>query len=281
MSAAESTLNVSRSTISRQLSDLETRLNLKLCERGPAGFRLTNEGRSVLRRSEDLLISIEDFRRHVHELRDEIAGDLNVALSDATVPNSQFDLPGAIARFLEQAPAVRLSLRMISAQDMEIELFNRRSHVGLKAVHERKAGFHYQPLHDEINQLYIGHRHPMYGEEEAGQTVAAIKQQCFAALSYESGYSPVLRALGIASSATASDLEGLSTLILTGKFIGFLPQSYGEIFEQRGMMRPLDHPDWTYRIPFEAVSLDHDEKTIMVRLFLDCLSGAASMVRRN
>ena len=47
IAAAEMVLNVGRSTISRQLSDLELRLGIKLCDRGPGGFALTEEGTRV------------------------------------------------------------------------------------------------------------------------------------------------------------------------------------------------------------------------------------------
>ena len=45
LSAAESRLNIGRSTISTHLSDLEIRLGLKLCKRGRSGFELTDAGR--------------------------------------------------------------------------------------------------------------------------------------------------------------------------------------------------------------------------------------------
>ena len=38
LSAAEIELNIGKSTISKHISDLELRLDLKLCNRGPAGF---------------------------------------------------------------------------------------------------------------------------------------------------------------------------------------------------------------------------------------------------
>ena len=48
VSAAERELNIGRSTISRHLTDLELRLGVRLCDRGPAGFALTTEGERVL-----------------------------------------------------------------------------------------------------------------------------------------------------------------------------------------------------------------------------------------
>ncbi|WP_415777365.1 LysR family transcriptional regulator, partial [Kerstersia gyiorum] len=64
--AAESALGITRSAISQHMSDLEKRLGMRLCQRGRAGFALTDQGREILRASEALLASIEDFRREVN-----------------------------------------------------------------------------------------------------------------------------------------------------------------------------------------------------------------------
>ena len=45
--AAELELNINRSTISRHIKDLETRLGVTLCRRGRGGFALTREGEQV------------------------------------------------------------------------------------------------------------------------------------------------------------------------------------------------------------------------------------------
>jgi len=43
--AAQVALNASQSTIGRQISDLERRFGMRICQRGRAGFRLTDKGR--------------------------------------------------------------------------------------------------------------------------------------------------------------------------------------------------------------------------------------------
>ena len=45
LAAAESELEIGRSTISKHLSDLETRFGTRLCNRGRSGFSLTDEGK--------------------------------------------------------------------------------------------------------------------------------------------------------------------------------------------------------------------------------------------
>ena len=61
LSAAESRLNIGRSTISAHLSDLEVRLGIKLCKRGRSGFELTETGRVTYQASLELLQQCEAF----------------------------------------------------------------------------------------------------------------------------------------------------------------------------------------------------------------------------
>ncbi|MDN3683724.1 LysR family transcriptional regulator [Vibrio sinaloensis] len=68
-SAAETELNISRSTISIHISNLESRLNLILCRRGRSGFALTEEGVVVYEATVKLLGELEDFSKHHQPLR--------------------------------------------------------------------------------------------------------------------------------------------------------------------------------------------------------------------
>ena len=80
--AAQVALNVGQSTISRQISDLEKRLGMRLCQRGRAGFRLTDKGRIVYEACQHLATALESFRATVGALRGELVGDLSIAAID-------------------------------------------------------------------------------------------------------------------------------------------------------------------------------------------------------
>ena len=54
LAAAQALLNVSESTVSTHMHDLETRLGLRLCQRGRGGFRLTADGEAVYRSAREL-----------------------------------------------------------------------------------------------------------------------------------------------------------------------------------------------------------------------------------
>jgi len=271
ISAAEHVLNVGRSTISRQLSDLETRLGLTLCERGPAGFRLTNEGRTVLKHARDLMASLEDFRRHLKEIHCEIAGDLVIALSDATVPNPYFDLPRAIDMFLNEAPLVRVSVRVMPPNEIENALWNRHCHVGLKPVHTERGGLHYESIYEEVDRLYFSCRHSFADSQATQISIENVRGQEIAALSYESGFLVPMSLLKVGPSSFANNLEGLLTLVLTGRFLAFLPDTYAGALVERGTLHAIDLPELEYRIPFKVMTLEHEFDTIMMKLFLSCV----------
>ena len=80
--AAENALGITRSTISVHMSNLETRMKLKLCLRGRGGFSLTEDGQSVYRAVLNLFDSINDFSLLVGTLGKELSGELVILCAD-------------------------------------------------------------------------------------------------------------------------------------------------------------------------------------------------------
>ena len=72
MTAAELELNISTSTISRHVKDLESRLGLVLCRRGRGGFALTPAGERILQETRQLLAATDRFRASVDELHQRL-----------------------------------------------------------------------------------------------------------------------------------------------------------------------------------------------------------------
>jgi len=60
-SSAANALGITRSTISIHMSNLETRMKLKLCLRGRGGFSLTEDGQTVYQSVLDLFATMDDF----------------------------------------------------------------------------------------------------------------------------------------------------------------------------------------------------------------------------
>ena len=160
--AAETTLNISRPTISIHIANLEARLNLVLCKRGRAGFALTEEGAVIYAQTNKLLASLEGFRNTINNLNKNPSGQLTVALSDALSLDPRCRLPQTIKLFCQQAPEVMLSTFVESMNDIERKVLNEERDIGFIPYHRQLEGLSYIHLFSDNNYLYCGREHPLY-----------------------------------------------------------------------------------------------------------------------
>ena len=79
-SAAEKTLAMSKASISRHINDVEAVLGVKLCERGPSGFKLTLAGITTLQQARNALNSLARIRAEVDNVRGVLSGNIQVGI---------------------------------------------------------------------------------------------------------------------------------------------------------------------------------------------------------
>ena len=77
--------------------------------------------------------------------------------------------------------------------------------------------------------------------------------QPLAALGYHSPNMVLAHERRLERQATASDQEGVATLVLSGRFVGFLPDHYAEGFVRAGRMRAVAPDVLNYRCRFSCV----------------------------
>lgn len=243
-SGAESALGITRSAISLHMGDLEKRLGMRLCQRGRAGFALTDEGREVLRASETVLAAIEGFRSEVNQMHQQLRGDLNVAIVNNLVTQPKMRITHALKAVRAEGSGVRINLSMSTPGEIERGLLDGRLHVGAVPLITPLSGLDYGLLYEERSNLYCSHEHPLNGhasavtDKQLSQTDAVIPS-----------YRMTAEAIGLhqrlSGAATATDREGIAFLILTGTYIGFLPDHYAATWVEKGLMIALD-PDRLY-----------------------------------
>ena len=98
-SLAQAKLNLSQSAISTYMSQLETRLGMRLCERGHGTFKLTDDGRAVLKANEKLFASLENFRTELAESQDKLLGELRIGFIDNSVTHPDNRICKTIKKF--------------------------------------------------------------------------------------------------------------------------------------------------------------------------------------
>jgi len=274
MSAAELELNIGTSTVSRHVKDLETRLGLVLCRRGRAGFALTQEGQRVYDETLRLLAAVDGFRSSVDDIHHRMGGQLELALFDKTASNPASRIHEAIALFTELAPDVNLVLRVASINTIERGIMDGSLQVGVIPAHRSSPSLMYADLFNEKMLLYCGARHPLFGAEHRDLDWDSLRRWHFAGLGYHSPNMELSHQARLSRRATGFDQEAIATLILSGRFLGFLPDHYAESFERQGLMQAVQPEALRYECQFVSLLRRSPQPGRAAQLFHDCLVRA-------
>lgn len=279
MTAAELELNIGTSTVSRHIKDLETRLGLTLCRRGRAGFALTSEGDRIYQETLRLLSAIDGFRSEVDDIHQRMGGELAIAVFDKTASNPRCRIPDAIARFGEKAPDVGLSLHVAPLNAIERGVIDGAFQIGVIPSHRASESLVYYPLFDETMRLYCAPGHPWFADQKSAPGWDALKAQRFAGLGYHSPNMELAHGHRLSRAATGFDQESIATLILSGRYVGFLPDHYAEGFVRAARLRAVNPEVLTYQANFVAILRRSPQPSRATRVLVDCLIEAHTSPR--
>ena len=277
MAAAELELNIGISTVSRHIKDLETRLGLTLCRRGRAGFSLTAEGGQIYAETLRLLAGADAFRSRVDEIHQRMGGRLNIAVFDKTASNPQSHIGAAIAQFSDLAPEVSLHLHVAPLNTIERGVLDGQFQVGVIPGHRSSETLAYDELFTETMYLYCGARHTLFYPGQQTPEPAGwdgLRAFAFAGLGYHSPNMELSQQVRLVRKATGYDQESIATLILSGRFLGFLPDHYAQAFVQHGQMRAVQPGVFHYSCSFLSIVRRSPQPSRVTLAFQDCLRQA-------
>lgn len=250
--AAQAELNVSQSTISTQISALEERLGVTLCQRGRAGFRLTQHGRTVHQAATRFLNAAGEFVATASSIRGVVSGTLRIATVDSVVTDPSFRLPEAIGTLAHRYEAIRFEVAQASPQDLQTGVLEGRYHLGIGSFPHKVSGLDYQFLYDEHNSLYCSRSHELWNVDDCDLRPEDIVSHPAVGRSYWRDDHLNIRRFPN-TTAMALGLEQQLMMILSGVFIGFLPDHAARQWVERGRMRAIQPHHFEYRCPFDIV----------------------------
>ena len=236
---AQNELGISASTMSIRMSELETSLGLKLCQRGRAGFSVTPEGESVYRACESLMAAHESFVSNIGALKGMISGELKLGVIDNAIFDPNLPISKFIAEFHQQAGDLEISLYTLSPTELERAVLEHRLHLGIGVFYQQIPGLAYREICHEKLQLFCGCDHPLFKSGQTPLKIEHLQQAAFIERTYGQSTSRLNRIIDFSPSAFASSLEATALLIQTGNYIGFLPQYYAQLWVDRGLLKPL------------------------------------------
>lgn len=274
VSAAELELNIGRSTISRHLTDLEIRLGSKLCSRGPAGFSLTEEGERIHAAALQLFSAIHEFQDTVDETNRDLTGKLSVAFFDKGASNPDVKLPQAIAAFAEIAPRVELEVHVEPINTIETGVFNGIYQLGIVPKHKNSDNLKYFDLYHERMYLYCGTDHLLFDETDDAISLDILQNQKYAGFPFHSANMMASQSWKFKRRAVVNNEEALAVLILSGGYVGFLPQHFAKQFSDSKRMREIRPDTYYYKSEHNAVVRKEPKTPKRVQKFLECLCQA-------
>lgn len=268
-SAAQAVLNISQSTISGQMAQLEARLGMRLCDRGRAGFALTEQGKAVYQGTSELLNAHRRFEALTGELRDELTGYLAIGVIDNVVNDPACPLTRALEAFNQRDHSVSISLDVLTPVEIEKRLIDGSLDVAVGTFHHQVPGLKYRYVYVETNELLCGRSHPIYGMTDPAEIRDAVQRARKVTRGYLDRQDLLpLETNGDIPAGIVQNIEASAILILAGGHIGFLPVHYAGPWLASGDMRSILPDHYLYTSPFSVAMRAIPRNSLILRAFL-------------
>ena len=248
-SPAQSELNLSRSTVSTHMSNLETRLGFKLCNRGRAGFSLTTRGQYVYEASRSMLNSMNEYHAQIAQLKERIVGEITIGVVDNLITNRECKLNFAIRDALNVPEDLRIVLQISSPDIIEQQLNRGKIEMAISPLSKPRKSISQIPLFMEKQRLHCGKDHKLFNLSEDAFTPELIAEQNFVRRGFLSELTPYSSFFNHPAHAVSKQMEGLAHFILSGTCVGFLPEDYADYWVSRGEMRLIRPEQFWFDVP--------------------------------
>lgn len=274
-SAAQADLNLSLSSISEKIGALEDRLGLTLCRRGRSGFSLTENGRQVFEEGQRLLASLDQFSRRVAGLRSELAGTLNVGIVDNTITDPRSPVAATVKDLVARAPQMHLTLETRAPGELLRDTVSQKLDLAIGSFPRVSLGLAYIDLYDEMHHFYCGSGHPLFALEDSAVDIELVRSHRIIARSYWAARDIKIFAIA-APHATVSNMEAEAHLILSGAYLGYLPDHYARQFVEAGRIRSIRPSLFSYKAKFQIATAADWQSRPLVRAFVETLQHHAA-----
>ncbi len=273
LSSAAYRLGASLSSVSRDITALETRLGLELCRRGRSGFALTPQGEDVHRAAIDLLSGLQSFEEIVENTRHSIGGTLMLGTIDSVITNSDAGIVPALARMHRLFPSIQINVSMHTVSLIDMRVRDSKLDLGITGQPEGLEQLVYEPAFFEYHQLYVSRRSPYFDlamELADGSRHAPGSKIPYISRDYRTDvFDRFEREYPLQVVARGSTLESILATVLAGVGCTLLPSHLvhaagaDQLVEIKTPYTPID-------VQFHFVYRRDASKRRAIRAMLDC-----------
>ena len=269
--AAETELNIGRSTISIYIANLEQRLKLSLCQRGRQGFSLTREGQAVYNAIAQLEQAHQQFSQLVASLTDSLSGELVILTADQLDQSRLNLLSKLCAALQQQAPQLSLALDVLPLQQIELALLKDQAHLALMPGYRQIDGLQYQHVFSTPIFLCCAAAHPLLNMADTAINDEVLAQ--YPAIHPGVDINPEGRKLlqKLKAGARAYQFDTRLALLLSGGYIGFLPAEIAKPYVDSQQLRYIKPAQYQYPFNQSIVTKQTPRDSAKVQLALSML----------
>lgn len=271
--AAQDRLNVAASTISTQISNLETRLGFRLCERGRSGFSLTNQGEVVLTSTYKLLRDLGEFVTTIEATQDDLIGSVRVYLIDNILTHPGCRFSDAMRRLRQDYPYLQFEIRQMAPGRIETALLKRETDLAVGWFNSITPSLQYEPLFIERHQIYCGQGHPFFDRAPDGIDPVELEQADWVTRAYDLPQTIHFAHPPVAS-AVSHYMEGIAHFILAGTHLGYLPEHLAAPWVANGAMRAIQPEVFYYELPMSLAAREDTANERRVQAVRDAIMAA-------
>ncbi|CCV16476.1 LysR family transcriptional regulator [Mesorhizobium sp. STM 4661] len=239
--AAQGQLNISQSVLSENLKSLEIRLGIRLCDRGPGGFRVLPEGKDVYAAAKRLFLAVDDFKFDLASVGDGLSGELALALEDDVIVNPASRIPEALKEYVNSyGRRIKLKIEIMAGFQVLSKVADGTAQIGITVAVDRTRlrGIQSIPLFKETLRLYCSEGHELYSDN------SPLAQEKIREYHYSSrGH---LEPENFAGTLKAGDTEDIGlgaqaqlALILSGRNVGYVPDYIAAPYVVSGKLKQI------------------------------------------
>lgn len=278
LSAAASALGVDLTAISRALTRLETRLGIRLCQRGRSGFALTTQGKAIYQQAKRLIDELDEFETSAHMVSQTVKGHLRIGMIDNMLSNPRARVVQALQMVAHTYSDLFLDLSVMPPATIEIALRERQLDLAITAQPSYLSPLSYVSAFSEKSGLYIARTHPDRARIEAAIASPNTdhKPIPFIARRYKMpSFNQLEKTYSFFTVASADGVETAATLIAAQFGVGVVPNHYAEMVRNFDLVEiavPASPMTLTFYIAYRSDTAE--EPTIrMFQKFLMGLGG--------
>ncbi len=157
---------------------------------------------------------------------------------------------------------------------IEEGVINGRFNLGIVPLHRQSPMLSYSELYVEKMRLFCGRDHELFDAASEVVSLAQLRKYNYAGLSFNSPNMAIHQKLMLRKSAFVQNEEALILLVLSGRYLGFLPTHKTRTLVGDGLLRQVKCLEAKYSSRMAAIVRKSASKGRRLNLFLDVLKSA-------